>query len=241
MKRLFLTFGCVLLTTVSSFVRSYCAQNVTARCKDAASGASRLDGVRYASFDVLSLPRPKESRRIVASGEYLLLSCCIRDDLVVVPLVAGRALSMVNCGLLARSSENLLSSCFLRLSHTESKAGEMLLRSKVGDGTVRSIDGDAIEVPLVEVWIGEKTGTLVSCDLPFLRWKVGKGDVGDVGVDLLLPARLIPAPQSVILRIVVIGHLATSDFTPSTSQIFHPAIMSRILEILRAATPNVYV
>ena len=112
------------------------------------------------------------------------------------------------------------------------KAGEKVVISKVGDGTVRSIEGDSKEVPYVFASMGEKTGVLVSCDLPYLRWKVAAGDVGEVGVDLLLPVRrcrLIPKPRSVIFDTLYSNHRVqrlSRRFNPFTLPFRRRAVQS---------------
>lgn len=57
-------------------------------------------------------------------------------------------------------------------------AGDIGFRSKVGEGSVRSMEGESIGV--------ESAGEKTSWDLFGLRWK--RGDVGEAGVDFLRPA-----------------------------------------------------
>lgn len=74
-------------------------------------------------------------------------------------------------------------------------------RLKVGEGTIRSIVGDSLDVVAEEVSIGEKTGRAESCDLPCLRDK--EGEMGETGVDFRLPARRCrckPLRRSVMIR-----------------------------------------
>lgn len=103
----------------------------------------------------------------IGSGEYAGLYWAAYDLFTAAPLVVGRVGSVRIPGLvLLHSSEILLTGCDRSpLLCSAVRAGEIEARSKVGEGTVRSIEGDSE----VTVAAGGPGGENSSCDVPNLR------------------------------------------------------------------------
>lgn len=82
-------------------------------------------------------------------------------------LVAGRMVSARNLGLLLlRSSEALFTGCGRNGAwSSDAMLGENEPRSKVGEGRVKSIDGESAGVLAEAGSIGENVGR--SCDRPY--------------------------------------------------------------------------